>query len=183
MHIHFYRKCYTKGYSLLEVMVAVVILSIGLVAMGLLQVANVQNSYNAHNRSVAAQESNNLADRIRANLFGYENGLYTAVNAGNRSGLGCSDGSGATQCTPEQIAEDDYIRWSNQLAAVLPEGQGIICIDDGELDDGSPDDPQCSNNGNTVIKVFWRETASFGNAISTDDVENEWQAFGLAVYP
>lgn len=179
--MHNYYK--NKGYSLLEVMVAVVIMSIGLTALGLLQVANVQNSYNANNRAVAAMAAQSMADRIRANLSAYESGTFANV-AGTAGVLGgCSDGTGATTCTAQQMAQDDLARWQAELATTLPQGGGVVCVDDGQLDDGNPGAPQCSGNGNTVVKVFWRETAGFSSTTNADDVNNQWQAFGIAVYP
>ena len=71
-----------QGYSLIEVMLTVVILSIGLAGLGLLQVNNVQNTYNANNRAAAATAASDMADRIRANLVAYENGLFTDVTQG-----------------------------------------------------------------------------------------------------
>lgn len=172
-----------QGYSLLEVMIAVVIMSIGLTALGLLQVANVQNSYNANNRAIAAMAAQNMADRIRANLMAYENGQFTDTTGSTGSLGGCSDGTGGTTCTPEQMAQDDLARWQTELASTLPEGGGVVCVDDGQLDDGSPAAPMCSGNGNTVVKVFWRETAGFSTTTDADDIEAAWQAFGIAVYP
>ncbi len=174
-------KCY--GYSLLEVMVAVVIMSIGLTALGLLQVANVQNSYNANNRGIAAMAATTMADRIRANLSGYENGLFTDTTGLAGASAGCSDGSGGVTCTAAQMAQDDLARWLDELANSLPEGDGVVCVDDGQLDDGTPGAPLCSGTGNTVVKVFWRESAGFSTTTAADDVNAAWQAFGIAVYP
>lgn len=168
---------------MLEVMVTVVIMSIGLTALGLLQVANVQNSYNANNRAVAAMSAQAMADRIRANLSAYETGSFTNVADTAGALAGCSDGTGAATCTPQQMAQDDLARWQAELANTLPQGGGIICVDDVQLDDGNPGAPQCSGNGNTVVKVFWRETAGFSTTTNADDVNNQWQAFGIAVYP
>lgn len=170
-----------SGYSLLEVMIAVVILSIGLAALGLLQVGNVQNSYNAHNRSLAAAAAANMAERIRTNLQAYENGSFVEAGAGALNN--CSGGADVDACTPEQMAEDDLARWQEELTQILPQGAGIVCTDNGAVDDGTPTATACSGTGNTVVKVFWRETANFSTQITTDDVNNEWQAFGLVVYP
>ena len=170
-----------SGYSLLEVMIAVVILSIGLAALGLLQVGNVQNSYNSHNRSLAATSAQNMGERLRSNLLGYANGEFINASLGI---LGtCSTSNSAEACTPEQLAQDDLARWQAELEQVLPEGAGVVCLDDGVVDDGTPDAPACSGTGNTVVKVFWRESASFSTQITTDDIDNAWQAFGLVVYP
>ncbi len=169
------------GYSLLEVMVAVVILSVGLAALGLLQVVNVQNTYNANNRAVAATAARDMADRIRANLVAYENGLFANASVGANNN--CATGGGGTVCNFTAMAQDDLAQWQQQLGALLPAGAGVVCVDNGVIDDGNPGAPGCSGTGNTVIKVFWRETASFSDDLNADDVNNQWQSFGLVVYP
>jgi len=170
-----------SGYSLLEVMVAVVILSIGLTGLGLLQVANVQNTFNSNNRAMAATSARDMADRIRANLIAYENGLFSNATTGTNNG--CSTGDGATICDFTAMAQDDLAQWQLQLGNLLPSGAGVVCVDNGPIDDGNPGAPSCSGTGNTVIKVFWRESAGFSNTTNVDDVDNQWQSLGLVVYP
>lgn len=170
-----------RGYSLIEVMLTVVILSIGLAGLGLLQVNNVQNTYNANNRALAATAASDMADRIRANLVAYESGLFSNINAGSDNG--CADGTGSTECNFTQMAQDDFNQWTTNLGNILPEGAGVVCVDNGEVDDGEPGAPACSGTGNTVVKVFWRESAGFSDDRNADDIDNAWQAFGLVVYP
>lgn len=170
-----------QGYSLIEVMLTVVILSIGLAALGLLQVNNVQNTYNANNRSAAATAAADMADRIRANLVAYENGLFSNIDTGSDNN--CAAGAGTTECNFTQMAQDDLNQWLTNLANILPAGQGIICVDNGITDDGVPGAPACSGTGNTVVKVFWRESASFSDDQAGDDIDNQWQSFGLVVFP
>lgn len=55
-----------KGASLVEVMVAVAILASGLLGLGALQANSIQMNQSAHNRSIAADLSTDLAERIRA---------------------------------------------------------------------------------------------------------------------
>ena len=170
-----------RGYSLIEVMLTVVILSIGLAGLGLLQVNNVQNTYNANNRAAAATAAADMADRIRANLVAYENGLFADINTGSNNS--CADGSGGTVCNFTQMAQDDMNQWLTNLGNILPGGTGVVCVDNGDVDDGQPGAAACSGTGNTVVKVFWRENASFSDDVAADDVDNQWQAFGLVVYP
>jgi type IV pilus assembly protein PilV len=170
-----------QGYSLIEVMLTVVILSIGLAGLGLLQVNNVQNTYNANNRAAAATAASDMADRIRANLLAYENGIFSNISTGSDNG--CATGGGGTECNFTQMAQDDFNQWTTNLANILPQGAGIVCVDNAVIDDGEPGAPACTGTGNTVVKVFWRENASFSDDQAGDDIDNQWQAFGLVVYP
>ncbi len=56
-----------RGMSLIEVMVAVVILASGLLGLGALQSRSLAMNQSAHFRSIAADLAADLADRIRAN--------------------------------------------------------------------------------------------------------------------
>jgi hypothetical protein len=82
------------------------------------------------------------------------------------------------------MAQDDFNQWQTNLGNILPAGTGVVCVDNGNIDDGDGEgDPACSGTGNTVVKVFWRENASFSDDQAADDINNQWQAFGLVVYP
>ncbi len=173
------------GYTLIEVMIAVFVLSIGLVALGFLQVVSVQTSYNAHNRALASIAAQDMAERIRANLAGYTANQHANLTVGGGSGTDCDGNS--VNCTPQQLTDADFARWQQQLAAVLPQGQGILCMDgtDGDINDGEPGAALCSGAGKNVIKIFWRESLSQSdaNAPAGQAQDNVWRAFGLAMFP
>jgi type IV pilus assembly protein PilV len=57
----------SSGFTLIEVMIAVVILAIGLLGMGALMVSSMQSSESAYSRSQATVLSYDIADRMRAN--------------------------------------------------------------------------------------------------------------------
>lgn len=168
-----------RGYTLVEVMVTVLILSIGLAALGLLQVLTVQNTYNSNNRALAVMSAEAMIDRVRSNIAGYETGAYTSLTA---PGLPqpCTD---ASPCSPDQIAQSEYSLWTQELAQNLPQGFGILCMDgdDGSVNDGEPGAPACGGGVN-VIKIFWREN-SVGGQGTNDEVTNTWRVFGTPYFP
>lgn len=55
------------GVSLLEVLIAVLVLSVGLLGIAGLQTANIRNTQSAHQRTVAVLLAASMAERIRAN--------------------------------------------------------------------------------------------------------------------
>ena len=59
-----------SGFTLLEVMVAIVVLSLGLLGLAGLQAASLRNNQAAYYRGIATQQTYDMADRIRANLAG-----------------------------------------------------------------------------------------------------------------
>lgn len=61
---------YQRGVSLIEVLVTMLVISIGLLGMAKLQITSVQSSYSAQLRSQATWLANDLLDRMRANPSG-----------------------------------------------------------------------------------------------------------------
>jgi type IV pilus assembly protein PilV len=64
-----------------------------------------------------------MADRVRANLPAVQAGSYNSL-----SGTGSSPACISTSCTAAQLAQNDYYEWSTEVGAVLPAGQGQICL-------------------------------------------------------
>ncbi|MCG8464349.1 MAG: type IV pilus modification protein PilV [Xanthomonadales bacterium] len=169
-----------RGYTLVEVMITVLILSIGLAALGLLQVLTIQNTYNSNNRALAVMSAEAMADRVRANVLGYELGAYTDIQTPITGGPECT---AASPCDPIAIAQTEFTNWNDELAQNLPQGMGIMCMDgnDGDINDGEPGAPACGGGVN-VIKVFWRESSASGSGTG-DEVQNVWRVFGTPFFP
>jgi len=55
------------GFSLIEVLVSLLVLSVGMLGLGGLQMAAVKGTANAHARTVASALMHDLTDRMRAN--------------------------------------------------------------------------------------------------------------------
>ena len=130
LYPHTYRYRLMKkhdGFTLIEVLIAVVILAGGLLGLAALQAAGLSNSQSSYNRSQATQLAYDIADRIRANPKKAANYLTTFMKPGdaNASATACS--SSANTCTPELLAEKDLDDWSDDLAT-LPFGEGTITI-------------------------------------------------------
>ena len=112
---------YQRGFSLLEVLIAVVILSIGLLGVAGLQLAGLRFAHNANLRYIAALQANDIADRMRANRPGVIAGAYNNLN-GTGSDPGCID----TGCSPTQMAATDAFEWNTANANLLPSGAGTV---------------------------------------------------------
>ncbi|WP_306522463.1 type IV pilus modification protein PilV [Rheinheimera sp.] len=65
-----------KGVSLLEVLIAVLVLSVGLLGVAGLQTANIRNTQSAHQRTMAVLLASSMAERIRANAAAAGNGSF-----------------------------------------------------------------------------------------------------------
>jgi len=114
----------SRGFTLLEILIAVVVLSIGLLGIAGLQVLGQQSNHSAYLRSQATSLANDMIDRMRANKAGVQNGDYNAVDttANSYSNPGCDSAT----CTSSDMALYDMYDWQQELAAELPSGNGTV---------------------------------------------------------
>ena len=119
-----------KGFTLLEVLVALVVLSVGMLGIGALYVASLQSARTAIIRTKAVNFAADMADRIRANRQGL------AAYGGFSSNFGCADNTAnaTTSCTPAQMAAHDLFLWQqllNDRRSGLPDAQAVITFTAG----------------------------------------------------
>ncbi|MBT8135966.1 MAG: type IV pilus modification protein PilV [Gammaproteobacteria bacterium] len=122
------------GFSLIEVLVALVVLSIGMLGIAALHIDGVRTGYSALQRTHAVNLTADMADRIRANPAGNYNVGVGA--AGAAPGVACADtasGAAPGDCTPDQMAAYDVWEWRSAIepsaATGLPGGAGRIDLD------------------------------------------------------
>lgn len=140
-----------SGFTLLEVLVAFLILSIGLIGLAGLQVSGIKVGRDAYFESQAQILTSSISDRMRANLNGVTDSDYHNNKGARRDACRTSAG-----CTSTQMAEDDLFLWREAVAGRLPSGQGIVCLDATPEDGTDEDNPACSNSGNLfAIKIWW----------------------------
>ena len=98
------------GFTLLEVMVALVIFSIGLIGLAGLQGLSMQNNQIAYSRTVATQLVYDMADRIRNNPTGT---YSTASIPGAAPTEDCI--TTGSNCSVAQIANADMWQWKQTV--------------------------------------------------------------------
>jgi type IV pilus assembly protein PilV len=117
-----------RGISLFEVLVALVVLSVGLLGVAALLVQSVQGTRTALYRTSAINLVSDMADRIRANASAgaayavpgpvpvpqtvTSTCQFTRAAGGARSG---------TNCTAAQLAADDLARWRLGVRGAFPQ--------------------------------------------------------------
>jgi len=104
------------------VLVALFILSVGLLGVAGLQAQGIRAGHSATLRSMAVFKSMEIVEAVRANQVGLLAGDY---NLG--TGLGqqnnCDQGAAvAAICTPAQMAQNDVFVWRTSLTALFPVG-------------------------------------------------------------
>jgi type IV pilus assembly protein PilV len=108
-----------SGFSLIEAMVALVVVSVGMIGIAGLYGQGLSAGRTALYRTQAVNLAADMADRIRVNRLGGAN--YGGAAANNNC-----DPPGAVNCTPAQMAAHDLFVWTNQVQAQLPNGVGAV---------------------------------------------------------
>ena len=164
-----------RGFTLVEVMVAVTIFSIGMLAIASLQISGMRHTRISALRAQAYQEAYSMLEEMRANQLAKANNFndYMGVDSADQltdQGSCMADGA---DCTPSAVAELTLARWLTRLAT-LPEGRGIVCRDITSTRMAAPAydvvagawDWSCNPGPGApiVVRVGWRETNPPGSA-------------------
>lgn len=145
---------------MLEVLITLLVLSIGLLGMAGLITTGIRSNITAQNRSIATHQTQDIADRMRANLSGVRAGAYDSLAANIPSGSDCV----AADCDAAQMAVYDHAEWNTANASLLPGGVGtvvgnlvngyVITISWNEKEMGNTVDPVCPGGTAPGIRCF-----------------------------
>lgn len=105
-----------SGATLIEVLIAIVVLSIGLLGLAGLQVTSIQSNYSAYYRSQATVLAYDYADRMRTNR-------EVAKTMSSDSSFPASS---STHSVSGSQFTKDKAQWLNALALTLPDGTGLV---------------------------------------------------------
>ncbi len=109
-----------RGFSLVEVLVAVLVFSLGLLGLAGLLVLATQSSHASYLRTQVGFLAEQMANRMRANPQGVWAGNYdSAAYPIGGTPAACDSAAG---CSPLQVAQRDQLVWSRQLRQFLPAG-------------------------------------------------------------
>lgn len=123
------------GASLIEVMVSIVIASIGLLALAGINAASVRYSKMSQYRATATQLVNDIAERIRANNTSAATLANYAVSAAfvDQAALPATPVPACNvvtdSCTDVEMAAADLQQWRTTVRSRLPEGSVSIVPD------------------------------------------------------
>ena len=110
-----------NGFTLIEVMVALVIFTISLLGLAGLQVAALRDNHLANLNTIATQLAEDMAERLRANPVGVGNGSYDNID----SDPGHEDCYGSS-CSPDAVSRLDAHEWLTAIGEALPSGKGRV---------------------------------------------------------
>lgn len=161
-----------KGFTLIEVLIAVLVLAIGLLALAGVQTISLRSNHVADLRSQATQLAYDLIDRIRANRAGFQAGYYDNPTATDNNCVW--NGTTPSFCTTQQMAQHDLWEWNATVARELPQGVGVVCQDSTPDDGGDADgngsvatgEMACDGTGGrNVVKLWWAERDDGGSPV------------------
>ncbi len=185
------RKRLMSGLSLIEILITVVVLSIGLLGIARMQVFGMRYNHDSYARSQATMLANELIERMHANPDGVSNGDYE--DADNNAALNCiavaNDPAhaanpapactGADVCTVTELAQLDVFRVKcgqflagpgtlvGSVANTLPNGNLVITCTDADAGGGIA----CTGDNNRTVTVTWQDPDDKGNVLSTMQVQ------------
>jgi len=196
MKFNIYTLKQQSGLSLLEILVTVVVLSIGLLGIAGMQAFGMRYNNDSYVRSQAVSYANELVERMHANPDAVNIGAYTtAINATNPAACTTVNDPGAIIGTPDcrgvaagslcnttEMANVDVFRMqcgysdgTNLHTGVvneLPLGRiEIDCTDDASIADANP----CTNDNSRTIRVSWQDPNDKANLASRLQIEIDAQ--------
>jgi type IV pilus assembly protein PilV len=113
--LSFTSKKSSQGFSLIEVLISILIMTFGLLGISGLMLKGIDNATGSDLSARASQSANEIMDAMRA-------------NADNKSAYLTGMGKKASEVTGSTIADQDVKQWLTSLA-LLPGGQGAIETD------------------------------------------------------
>lgn len=144
-HLHALRRSSLAGFTLVEVLVTMVILSAGLLGIAALHTATLRNNLDSVLRSQASALAADIADRMRANRNAALAGGYV---------IALADAAPSLTGTPT-LAQRDLNAWRTLLAQALPNGTGAVAL----------------NADVCMITVQWGERGRQGESTATQTVQ------------
>ena len=160
------------GFSLVEVLVSIVVLSVGWLGAARMLLASVRSSSEAATFTAAVNLVRELSEKARMNQgIASRHDAANAYLVAHAAASAVADAPGqtcvasGTSCTAAELARWDMREWQRRVAQALPEARFAVCFDEkpwnaaaGEYAWG------CSKTGrNMVVKLGWTPHADAKN--------------------
>jgi type IV pilus assembly protein PilV len=165
------------GFTLLEVLIAIVVVAFGLLGLAGLQVFALKNNQSASLRVAATNLTTDIIDRMKANYIGVINNEYNKPATSSYTTVEAS--CATTGCLPAALARNDLREWQQRVAATLPGGIGIVCLDQNPNDNSLPTAADCDGLGATsyAVKIWWYDDRTQMNAANPATRKYMYTAF------
>ncbi len=174
-----------SGFSILEVLIAIVILSIGMLGATGMQAAALQSNKEARNQAVAGTLARELAEKMRGN---HTVAVRNPAVAANPYLFDVTLTKATTIATPAQncftnangcpLVDDaaiwDVADWQSRVQLALPTPRVRVCFDQNPFDSAGKSRWACTDSGDVaVLKMSWTRNSTEGKLLFTsasDDI-------------
>jgi type IV pilus assembly protein PilV len=158
-----------RGFSLIEVMVALIVIAVGLLGIGKMQALAIASTTSASMRSLAAIEAASLAASMHANRDYWDatppvtttvtGTTITSTTAGFPTATAdCTESTGTVPCTTTTLASYDLDQWALALNQLLPNATATISC------------PNQTAPLSCTIQISWAEKAVAINSTEAANV-------------
>jgi type IV pilus assembly protein PilV len=170
-----------SGFTLLEVLIALLIVSFGMLGVAGLQLVTLKSNASSQYRSLAVHYAQEIGERMRVNDAALKTGVLRTQFAAYNSPATSKTHASLTSftatcktigCTPAQQALNDLAEWQQSISTTFPNGIGIVCLDSGAGEasyNGIVFTPNCDGLGETyVVKIAWLDNRTTDNNGAAD---------------
>lgn len=153
----------SNGFTLIEVLIGVFVLTIGLLGIAGLQTVAKTSNFEAIQRTTAVMLAEDIAERMRANpsnLDAYVVGNDTPITVNTGTALPAPACTSAAPCTPAQMATFDLYQWEQAIIGATDQSAGS---NTGGLAEPSACITAGATTGEYTIAIAWRGKTPLSN--------------------
>ncbi|MDJ0882103.1 MAG: type IV pilus modification protein PilV [Gammaproteobacteria bacterium] len=150
-----------SGMGMIESLIALVVISVGLLGIAALQITSMQQTASSHWHSQAVWYSYEISDRISANGAANFN-LYDGIDTDNDYSMDCQGGP----CTAAQMVTADAQDWG-EMIDTLPGGRGVIT----------------ATGTNLQISVMWEDNSAESNCTNGEPATASQSCYTVTITP
>lgn len=176
-----------RGFTLIEVLVSILILSIGVLGAAGMQFAAMKSNKESRNQDVGVRFAQELADKMRANhlvLTSATNPYVTDWKSSDGVPSASVDCANNTCTTATDVAQWDLYDVIQRITQPngLPSARLVVCRDANPYDANGVPQWGCSGAGTLFIKMGWTQSSfnssdsatspSKGLVLATDDASH-----------
>lgn len=157
-----------RGFTLIEVLIALVVISVGLLGLIALQTRTLHASHNAYLTSLANVQAMDLEERMRSNpsvADTYVTDISPSLRIGNTAN--CNN----TVCSPADLAGFDVLNWQSTDLGLFPDSikkYWSLIGPDGTADPNKPDGGRYCGNSYYELSLSWDKHDVGGTASGSE---------------
>ena len=175
-------ECKARGFSMIEVLISIVVLSFGLLGMVGMQAAALKANRDARLQSTAIGMARELADMMRGNRVesvrpkNVNPYFSTSTNMAPKSTSYCLS-VGGTCASTEAIANAEMTEWLARVDEELPGARVIVCFDSAPFDANGLPQWDCTDGAAgaetpVVVKIGWTRGSTDSMNLATVNSAN-----------